>query len=328
MAENVTEVIISADGSWKAILENDYGDGRPLDDSLNHQNGQAQPESTAPPDVLNLTEDDDDMNISNLETEDRKPCLGDKSQTVSSSLNVSSGMNRCSLNQNFAAALDEDFWSGIVTDGILTSSTRSDALMGNGMPAPNFTGLMQSAVFTDAVTPVFNHGVGVPGHVTFSSPALFDQNNLQIQALNSNENNQYGRMTSIARPVARTAVAVQALPAQSQASGQQYSSRAPTISSAPQVGQSIPTNRDGLSTISHDPERRQQFPRHPGDSHHATNLAPFHHPPSMQVLFYFVSMIFHLIIYFDVFLSNEHDFWWHVLTFITFKSCEICSRST
>ncbi|KAG6606067.1 E4 SUMO-protein ligase PIAL2, partial [Cucurbita argyrosperma subsp. sororia] len=224
VAENVTEVIISADGSWKAILDN--GDGRPLDDSLNLQNERDQ-ESTVPV-VLDLIEVDDDINICDLEIEDEKPCLG---------------------NKNFAAVLDDDFWSGIDTDRILTSSARTDA-------------------------PI--------GHVIFSSPALYDQNNLQSQALNSNENSEYGRTTSIARPLSRMPTTAQALPSPSQASGQQYSSRTTTISSAPQVGHSIPTNRDGLNTISRDSERSQQFPRRPGDSHHATNLAPFHHPPTLQ----------------------------------------------
>lgn len=282
VAENVTEVIISADGSWKAILENDHGDGRPLDDSLNHQKERAQEESTAPPDVLDLTEVDDDMDICNLETEDRKTCLDNKNQPVSSSLDISSGMNMNSLNQNLAAVLDDDFWSGIVTDGILTSSAGSDAPMGNSTPPPGFAGIMQSTVFTDVVPPVLNHGAGVPGHANFSSSAFYDQNNLQIQVPNSNENNQYGRMPLIARPVSRTPIAVQALPAQSQVAGQQYSSRTPIISSAPQVGQSIPINRDGLHTLSRDLERRQQFSRHHGDSHHATNLAPFHHPQTVQ----------------------------------------------
>ncbi|XP_022995762.1 E4 SUMO-protein ligase PIAL2-like isoform X1 [Cucurbita maxima] len=260
VAENVTEVIISADGSWKAILENDNGDGRPLDDSLNLQNERDQ-ESTVP-DVLDLIEVDDDINICDLEIEDEKPCLG---------------------NKNFAAVLDDDFWSGIDTDRILTSSARTDAPIGNNPPAPNFAGLMQSAVLTNPVTPVLNnHGAGVPGHVIFLSPALYDQNNLQTQALNSNENTEYGRTTSIARPLSRMPTTAQALPYPSQASGQQYSSRTTTISSASQVGPSIPTNRDGLNTISRDSERSQQFPRHPGDSHHATNLAPFHHPPTSQ----------------------------------------------
>lgn len=281
MGENVTEVIISADGSWKAIL-NDYGDGRPLEDSLNNQNGGAQQESTAPPDVLDLTEVDDNMNICNLETEDRKPCLSNKNQPVSSSLNISSGMNRNSLNQNFAAVLEDDFWSGI--DETLTSITRSDAPLGNSTPATSSADFMQSAVLTEAVAPVLNHGVGVPGHAAFSSPALHDQN-LQVQALNSNENNQYGRMTLIPRPVSRTPVTVQALPAQSQGSGQLYSLRTSTISSAPQVGH-------GLNTITRDSERRLQFPIHHGDPHRATNLAPFQRPPTVQVLFCIVSMIF------------------------------------
>ncbi|XP_038874879.1 E4 SUMO-protein ligase PIAL2 [Benincasa hispida] len=282
VGENVTEVIISADGSWKAILENDYGDGRPLDDALTHQNERAQEESTAPPDVLDLTEVDDDMDICNLETEDMKPCLSNKNQPVSSSVDISSGMNMNSLNQNLAAVLDDDFWSGIVTDGILTSSSGPDAPMGNSTHPPGFAGVMQSTVLTDVVPPVLNHGVGVPAHANFSSPAFFDQNNLQIQVSNSNENNQYGRITSISRPVSRTPIAVQALPAQSQAAGQQFSSRTPIISSAPQVGQSIPNIRDGLNTVSRDLERRQQFSRHHGDSHHATNLASFHHPQTMQ----------------------------------------------
>ncbi|XP_022969987.1 E4 SUMO-protein ligase PIAL2-like isoform X1 [Cucurbita maxima] len=281
VAENVTEVIISADGSWKAILENDCGDGRPLDDSLNQQNERAQQESTAPPDVLDLTEVDDDMNICNLETEDRKPCLGNKNQPVSSSLNILSGMNRNSLNQNFSAALDDDFWSRMVTDRLLTSSIRSDAPMGSSTAAPSFAGLTQSAGLTDAVSPVLNHDVGVPGQVNFPFPSFYDQNNVQVQVSNSNESNQYGRMTSIARPVSRT-LAGQVLPAQSQTSGQQYSSRTSTVSSAPQVGQSIPISRDGLNTISRDSEMRQPFPRHHGDLHHATNLAPFLRPPIVQ----------------------------------------------
>ncbi|XP_008437346.2 E4 SUMO-protein ligase PIAL2 isoform X1 [Cucumis melo] len=279
VAENVTEVIISADGSWKAILENDNGDGRSLDDSLNHQNERAQEESSAPSDVLDLTEVGDDMDIFDSEIEDRKPCLGNKNQPVSSSLDMSSGMNMNSFSQNLSAVVEDDFWSRL--DGVLISSAGLDAPMVNSTYPPGFTNIMQSAVLTDVVQPVLNHGVGVLGHANFSSPAFYNQNNMHIQVSNSNENSQYGRVTSISIPASRTPIAVQALPAQSHAAGQQYSSRTPIISS-PQVGQSIPINRDGLNALSRDLERRQQFSRHHGDSHHATNLASFHHPQTVQ----------------------------------------------
>ena len=184
MAENVTEVIISADGSWKAILENDNGDGRSLDDSLNHQNERAQEESSAPSDVLDLTEVGDDMDIFDSEIEDRKPCLGNKNQPVSSSLDMSSGMNMNSFSQNLSAVVEDDFWSRL--DGVLISSAGLDAPMVNSTYPPGFTNIMQSAVLTDVVQPVLNHGVGVLGHANFSSPAFYNQNNMHIQVSNSN----------------------------------------------------------------------------------------------------------------------------------------------
>ncbi|CBI34397.3 unnamed protein product, partial [Vitis vinifera] len=110
VGENVADVIISADGSWKAILEsNDHVD-QPRVGTLNSQ--QKGPDlqgstsfSNASPNVWDLTEGDDEMNAFDAcEIEDRKP--------FQSNIQVQDG-----------------FCSGILlsTYGSSTHSARSDA---------------------------------------------------------------------------------------------------------------------------------------------------------------------------------------------------------
>ncbi|XP_021820818.1 E4 SUMO-protein ligase PIAL2 isoform X1 [Prunus avium] len=260
VGKNVAEVIISMDGSWKAVLENDDDVGRAYDKGLPKGTSQQEEStrvSTALANVLDLTEDDSEMDtVSACETEDVKPL---------------SNTNR--VNRTVAAHLEDDFWSEIFfPNGSLASGIRSDTQMGGVIPHSGPANL-QSPVLTDAVSPALDRGT--ESHLTtdlvasaihqFSSP-----NNFQLQQLqfaSSAANNEYGRFASH-RVLPRTPTAVQALPAQSQGPGLQQRPRtswnSSTPSSAPlssQVGQSITPTANGVNAVCSDLERQQHFSR-------------------------------------------------------------------
>ncbi|KAK8284192.1 hypothetical protein V6Z12_D08G143700 [Gossypium hirsutum] len=118
VAEDVSDVIISADGSWKAVMENDDDVDELHGNTLNCQkDGSERPESaTGVPMVLDLTQTVDAMET--IETEDRKPPV----------------------------ATLESHGSG-------TSTSRTDTQVGGTESTRNFT---VSPVFSDAVSPALN----------------------------------------------------------------------------------------------------------------------------------------------------------------------------
>ncbi|ONI07224.1 hypothetical protein PRUPE_5G107000 [Prunus persica] len=260
VGKNVAEVIISMDGSWKAVLENDDDVDRAYDKGLPKESSQQEEStrvSTALANVLDLTEDDTEMDtVSACETEDVKPL---------------SNTNR--VNQTVAAHLEDDFWSGIFfANGSLASGIRSDTQMGGVIPHTGPANL-QSPVLTDAVSPALDRGT--ESHLTtdlvasamhqFSSPNNFQWQ--QSQFASSAANNEYGRFASH-RVLPRTPTAVQALPAQSQGPGLQQRPRTSWNSSTPssaslssQVGQSITPTANGVNAVCSDLERQQHFSR-------------------------------------------------------------------
>uniref|UniRef100_A0A5B7APQ5 Putative E3 SUMO-protein ligase pli1 n=1 Tax=Davidia involucrata TaxID=16924 RepID=A0A5B7APQ5_DAVIN len=286
VGENVADVIISADGSWKAVMESNDHKDQSHDKTSNCQpNGPTQQESTsfsdAVPDILDLTEGSDDMDVAGIrETEDRKPLLANL-QSPSSVTNLTSCAemyNMSEVNRNTASHIEDDFWSGIFlsTHGLGASSARSDAqiIVGASEPAP--TNFRLSPVLTDAVSPALNRepetfrgttllATSVPQSQTSAT------NNLQLQQsqfANSIVSNEYGRFPSIPRHVNRTPIAVQALPAQTpspvplQRSRNSLNTLIPNGPSfASQSSPALPSIADGSNAVSSNVERQQQFSR-------------------------------------------------------------------
>ncbi|KHG26304.1 E3 SUMO-protein ligase pli1 [Gossypium arboreum] len=219
VAEDVSDVIISADGSWKAVMENDDDVDELHGNTLNCQkDGSELPESaTGVPMVLDLTQTVDALET--IETEDRKPPVATL-QSLSAAPNLTLTpelINLAGANQN---VLDDDFWAVLYSGHRSgTSTSRTDTQVGGTESTRNFT---VSPVFSDAVSPAPNRA-DAHGNANLATPGIQNQvataNNLPLhpsQVTNSMSNHEYGSLQNIPRHVSRSSIAVQALPAMSQ----------------------------------------------------------------------------------------------------------------
>ncbi|XP_061344047.1 E4 SUMO-protein ligase PIAL2 isoform X2 [Gastrolobium bilobum] len=251
VGENIVEVIVFANGSWKAVLENDRDVDKMQNKGRNCEKEQTElQESTCSPstvpNVLDLTNDDDYLEIMDTcETADRKPFLG---------------MNCTGVNQSVTALIEDEFWSGV-----FLPSGRSDT--------PT-VGVSECPVQPDTVSPAFHPEAEGHDNNLAANSAVHNQysalNNLQLQLNMNSIVNEYGRSSSVPRHINRTPVAVQALPVQSQALRPQQNSVTnlcsllPSSSSAtPHISLSNPASADGLNAILSDAERQQHFSRSP-----------------------------------------------------------------
>ncbi|KAL2987313.1 hypothetical protein AAZX31_11G020700 [Glycine max] len=286
VGENITEVIVFANGSWKAVLEKDHDVDKMQKKAPNCEKEQTQPqESTCPPSTVDLTKDDDGLDtVGSCDIVERKPPPASiHSHFVSPNL-TSLGMNSTGVNQNVAAQTD-DFWTGVY---IGRSSSDTPTVGNSELP-----------VLPDTVSPAFsqesagrdnNPVVNSAMHNQFSGPS-----NLQMQMNHMNSVNEYGRSSSAPRHIHRTPVAVQALPVQSQALGPQEnsitnlnSSLLPSNSSAaPHISLSNPASVDTLNAILSDTERQQHFSRTPVNPPQVSGVnspAFQHHTATQQAL--------------------------------------------
>ncbi|KAM4123301.1 hypothetical protein ACB094_01G149300 [Castanea mollissima] len=254
VGENVSEVIISADGSWKAVLESDDHVHPAREKTLKCQNEKTeQQESTSVSNVLDLTEDNDEMEVVSAgETEDRKPIL--PSLPVPSNLTLLPDSNTPNgVNQNSSAQLEEylnsvttsSAWSSVLNSALTDAVSPALNLEPEGHGNTNFTtSLIQSQSspnnfqlqqsqyahsvneygrllprhVTDAVSPALNLEPEGHGNTNFTTSLIQSQsspnNFLLQQSQYAHSVNEYGRL--LPRHVNRTPIAVQALPAQSQ----------------------------------------------------------------------------------------------------------------
>nr|GMC98161.1 E4 SUMO-protein ligase PIAL2-like isoform X1 [Ipomoea batatas] len=205
VGENVTDVILSSDGSWKAVMESDDPTGNsPVNKPDISKDETMLPDSngisSSSADILDLTEIDDAMDVvATGEMEDHK-------SVQTNCQNQPSTSNPSEVNQ--ASHMDDAFWSGYYFSRLESGTSRpSSSTQIDGVSGPLPTSLMLSPVLTDAL---IQASVMQGGD---SSP-----NNLQLQQyqfVNSAIGNEYGRMPSIVRhAVNRAPIAVQALPAQ------------------------------------------------------------------------------------------------------------------
>uniref|UniRef100_A0A2P2IUV4 E3 SUMO-protein ligase SIZ2-like isoform X2 n=1 Tax=Rhizophora mucronata TaxID=61149 RepID=A0A2P2IUV4_RHIMU len=225
VGHNVTDVIMSDDGSWKAVLESDNDMNRqPKKTSNWEQEGNVAhtpiTPSTALPNVVDLTGDDKRDAVAFSDIEDTKPFQATvQAQPVTSDIIMTSEINQ----------LDDDVWSFPA----ITNVT-SPAL--NNTPA-----MMMSPVITDAVSPSLSCNIGDLG--------------------NSSLNNEYRGMTQIPRHVNRT---LQALPAPVQILNRQQRPR-PALSAAISIASGIaadvsPSMGPTLNTTTNQMGRQLQSP--------------------------------------------------------------------
>ncbi|KAL6578780.1 hypothetical protein OROMI_008996 [Orobanche minor] len=183
---DVSDVLISSDGSWKAVTGSDDTIHKPGGTALNTH----RDESPHPTDVLDLTNTDDAMDdVTPSKTEDGKQPPSAKNSTAQSNI-------------------QDDFWSAMFlsTFRVGSSNGRENALVGNN-PVPT-SDLADSFISPDregALDAVPQNGTPSP-------------NALQLQQYQCGNNpqitNEYGRFPSLPRNVTRTPTAVQALPTQ------------------------------------------------------------------------------------------------------------------
>nr|XP_016457245.1 PREDICTED: E4 SUMO-protein ligase PIAL2-like isoform X2 [Nicotiana tabacum] len=242
VGEDVTDVMISSDGSWKAIMESDDHTEKPRDKIPDFTQDSPQRGSdgfsNTPADVMDLTDIDDEINpMATCETEDSGSDMAD------------------------------DFWSRMYMSscGIGTSGSLS-SLQNGSASEPSRTNLLQPPVLTDAISPSFNPegNALIPTSLLESGLSSSDMMQLQhFQFGNSAVSNEYGRFPSAAMHANRTPAAVQALPAlpaqmQTPVPQRQQSAMNPLLHTGPSVAtQGLPTVSLNGSNVRCDLERHQ-----------------------------------------------------------------------
>lgn len=272
VGENVADVIISADGSWKAVIESNDQTDKQHDKILNcNPDVVPQQESAsianAPPEILDLTEGADEMDaVSTCEHEDLKPfSANNQCQSIVKNSTINQDItNTSALNQNTPSHIEDDFWAGIYLStmyGQGTSNASLDALSNGGVSEFAPINHMLSPVLTDATSPALNREPEALCTTALATSVVQSQfsapGSTPLQQFGtSNMINEYGRSPSISIHVNRTPVAVQALPAQTPASTMQQRSR---MASQPSP---TPLMTDGSSTAFSNVERQQQSRSH------------------------------------------------------------------
>ncbi|MED6156478.1 hypothetical protein PIB30_014697 [Stylosanthes scabra] len=261
VGENITEVIVLADGSWKAVFEKDHN----VDKMENKaHNGEKEPhelqESTCTPNnavsnIFDLTKDDYMEIMDNIANVDRKPVpASDETQFVNQN-STSLGLNSTEVNQTVAPHIEDDFWAGLDL-----AFGRSDT--------PSF-GVSENPVLPGSVSPALIQGSNDHDNNSAVNSLVHDQvsapNNLQLTYMNSSVN-EYGRSASIPRHISRTPVAIQALAAPSSASGREQSSGSTMNSSLPSSSPAtshVPLSHTAAAAnpILSDTQRQQRFSR-------------------------------------------------------------------
>lgn len=296
MGENVADVIISADGSWKAILENDDNTDQTCKETVNCQKetpGQQEPATSSDlPIVMDLTEDDNRIDVmSTSDVEDKKP-----SQAALQTRSLATNLTMPNVvGQNVASQVENSFWSDVyLNHGSGTSNAGPGIQMVTG-----------TSGITDAVSPVLNRdaiGHGNNNLTSLLQNQISASGNLQqSQLVNAAVNNEYGRFTQIPRHVNRTPVAVQALPVPSQTSIQQQRSRT-NLNSAIPNGSSVtsqaalpitPTSNGFNMASNHMMDRQQQHLRSHTNPHQVLDRNPpsLQHHPTAQVRFHLSALL-------------------------------------
>lgn len=283
VGKNVKDVIISADGSWKSIMESDDHTEKEQDKySLMEDNGSEETGSAisnTSPVFLDLTGADDVLMI---DAEDRKVFPNNaEAQGISENVTSSLLLTRNEVNQNISLQTEDNFWTGVYLSTFGSSGPVSDQL-NSGIPETTSTNALLSPVLADASSPTPDCEAGIShgnALVSISGPQneISSQSALVLQPSqleNSSNCSEYGRSLSAARYMSRTPVAVQALPAQAPTTVP----KRPRLSPSDLI-QSIPlaAAQTSATSFSRNNERQQQFARSQ-DSFQASKMAS----PSLQ----------------------------------------------
>ncbi|KAL1569124.1 E4 SUMO-protein ligase PIAL2-like isoform X2 [Salvia divinorum] len=223
---NVSDIIVSSDGSWNAAMGSEETTEKPEDKTLN----TGLDESPQPGEILDLTQIDEPMDVFDASgIEDRKHFSMANAHSTSINPHLASAND---ANQSSTHTESDDFWSGIYrsTFGQGTLDVRSNAqTSGSSASTSNLTNV--GAFHHDAVATTSAPQIG--------TPMLQYQ---QYQLGNSPVISDYGRPSAVSRHITRTASAVQGLPSQTSTPILQRSSSANAASS--------PFTPNGLSAAS------------------------------------------------------------------------------
>ncbi|XP_065858371.1 E4 SUMO-protein ligase PIAL2 [Euphorbia lathyris] len=282
VGENVADVIISADGSWKALFKSDgHKESTNCAKQLPEQQEYAS-SSPIDPVVMDLT-DDDLMDVDAIAFVDKKPFSATHgSQPVDPNLTVQSILD------NAVTVDQDDFWSSVVDleSGPGTTIAGLGMQPLNPMPEPprNF---MTPALVTQSSSSALSRDVGSQS----TNDLLLQLQQSQLQQSQQLVNNiEYGRLSQVPRNVSRNPIAVQALPAPSQtlqaqrATGHLDSMIANGSPLASQASMSSPLTSNGLNANSN---MGRQYPIPRSQTNPLQSSLPLHHPstsqPSQQV---------------------------------------------
>ncbi|VFQ67677.1 unnamed protein product [Cuscuta campestris] len=256
VGENITDVILSSDGSWKAIMESDgHTDNSPSNNPKISKDETMHPDSGGIPsfstDIMDLTDIDDAMDVVRGTGE-----MDDYKGLQTNNQNQPSRQSSKPTEVNQTSNVGTDFWSGLYLSTFESGTSRSSSNMQQiGVSEPIPTSVTPSPVLTDALIPasVIQSGDSSPN------------NNLQLQQFHLGNSvgstNEYGRMPSITRyAVNRAAIAVQALPAQTPSPQQRprNTNTSPVLNCSSPASQATPViTSSGISNI----ERQHSFSR-------------------------------------------------------------------
>ncbi|XP_021866901.1 E4 SUMO-protein ligase PIAL2 isoform X2 [Spinacia oleracea] len=284
---NVSEVILSADGSWTAVSSYKHKDVPHDQTSDNQQEGH---ELESPSDIMDasntydLTGEDDEMEIADrLEQVDTKPVIHHniQGQGVPSNLTlppISRGATMFTQHSSAQAANSPSHGAGL-NFGSAGFNMRPQAYVGGNSPG-NY-GI--TPVLTDAVSPALNRQTDNFQGTNYQTNPMFIPTNMQMQEVYSPE--LLNNFLSISRNVRRDPSAIQALPAPQMPTNLQHHARpsvrfpAPNGSSVSFQG-AVGSNAHGSIPFNSNAERqRPHLQSHPRPFHvgmHQTLSQPPH----------------------------------------------------
>ncbi|XP_047976483.1 E4 SUMO-protein ligase PIAL2-like isoform X1 [Salvia hispanica] len=212
---NISDIIVSSDGSWNAAMEGEEMTEKPEDKTLNTE----RDESLQPEELLDLTQTDDPMDVSDASgTEDSRHSSVANAQTTSINphLAITNDANQSSTHT------ERDFWAGIYmsTFGLGTLDVRPNAQTTG--PSASTSNLTEVGAFHHnavATTSTPQTGTPLPQYQ-------------QYQLGNSPVISDYGMPSAVPSHITRTASVVQALPANTSAPTLQPSTSANAASSS------------------------------------------------------------------------------------------------
>lgn len=283
MGENVSEVIISADGSWTSVSSDKHKDESHDKTSANQEEGHELEESStifsALDNLYDLTGDDDEMDT--CEAVDMKPVVHHNVQGQSVPSNLTpplisrSTMEPSQFSSAQAALLFNSLSAGF--------NIRPQAHPGVTLGTFSNSGL--TPVLTDAVSPALNRqpdnfqGTNYPTSSRYAQITVPGPTSLQLQDAVYSQT-MMNNMHLIPRNVTRVSSAIQALPVPMATTNMQQHSR-PTVSipaanasSVLSQGSPVRSNMHSASSYGSNVERQWHLPVSPLNMSNMASIPP------------------------------------------------------